>query len=129
MYIRPNEGIGEVDDSWKPFFKEEVVNPYANTIEDLIQIGDLIIYWQQSDQKEHCLLIVYDWEIQSAKFLPITRLLIPNGNDYKCVAIGNIKTEKINGREWLIDKGRLELPTKQNIKELYEQLLEEEEQR
>lgn len=81
----------------------------ADTIEDLIQIGDIVFYWQQSDDKEHCSLMVYDSEIHAMKFNAITKLLIPNGDDYKCVAKGYPSFSVIRDRRYLVNKGELEL--------------------
>ena len=81
----------------------------ADTIEELIQLNDIVFYWQQNDNKEHCTLMVYPDEIKSMRFNVITKLLIPIGDDYKCVAKAEPIFESINGRRYLIQKGKLEL--------------------
>lgn len=81
----------------------------ADAIEDLIQVGDIVFYWQQSDDKEHCSLIVYDSDIRMMKYNAITKLLIPVGEDYKCVAKGFPSFSLVRGRRYLNDKGKLEL--------------------
>ena len=81
----------------------------ADTIEELVQIGDIVFYWQQSDDKEHCSLMVYDTDIRTMKYNAITKLLIPVGEDYKCVAKGFPSFNVIKGRRYLVSKGELEL--------------------
>ena len=81
----------------------------AENIEELIQIGDIVFYWVPSYQKEHCVMITSDIEIQSLKYNAITKLLIPVGEDYKCVAKGFPSFNLIGGRKYLVNKGELEL--------------------
>lgn len=81
----------------------------ADTIEELVQIGDIVVYWTPSDDKEHCVLINYDTELYSMKYNAITKLLIPVGEDYKCVAKGYPAFNLIKGRRYLVSKGELEL--------------------
>ena len=76
----------------------------ADTIEELIQIGDIVFYWAPSDDKEHCLVLNYDTELHSIKYNAITRLLIPVGEDYKCVAKGFPSFNLIKGRRYLVNK-------------------------
>lgn len=88
--------------------KDNEIVAQADTIEDLIQIGDIVFYWQQSDDKEHCSLMVYDSDITTMKFNAITKLLIPVGDDYKCVAKGYPTFSVIRDRRYLVNKGELE---------------------
>ena len=81
----------------------------ADTIEELIQIGDIVFYWSSSDDKEHCIVINYDTELYSIKYNAITKLLIPVGEDYKCVAKGYPSFNLIKNRRYLVNKGELEL--------------------
>lgn len=81
----------------------------ADTIEDLIQIGDIVFYWSSSDDKEHCSLMTYDADIVIIRNEPITKLLIPVGEDYKCVAKGYPSFNLIKNRRYLVNKGELEL--------------------
>ena len=81
----------------------------VTSIEDLIQIGDIVFYWQQSDDRDHCTLMVYDSDIRTMRFNAITKLLIPIGDDYKCVAKAEPSFELIKGRRYLVQKGELEL--------------------
>ncbi len=92
-------------------FMTNLDTPYkfADTIEELIQIGDIVFYWQQSDDKEHCSLMVYDSDIHTMKYNAITKLLIPVGEDYRCVAKGFPSFNVIKGRRYLVSKGELEL--------------------
>ena len=96
---------GRSMDNW---YLKDIVKQ-ADTIEDLIQIGDIVFYWQQSDDKEHCSLMVYDSDITTMKFNAITKLLIPVGDDYKCVAKGYPTFSVIRDRRYLVNKGELEL--------------------
>jgi hypothetical protein len=88
--------------------KSIVINQ-TDTIEELIQIGDIVFYWVSSYEKEHCVMITSDIEIQSLKYNAITKLLIPVGEDYKCVAKGFPSFNLIRGRKYLVNKGKLEI--------------------
>ena len=90
-------------------FKPKDILKQADTIEDLIQIGDIVFYWQQSDDKEHCSLMVYDSDIRGMKYNAITKLLIPAGEDYKCASKGYPSFNLIKDRRYLVNKGELEL--------------------
>lgn len=81
----------------------------ADTIEELIQIGDIVFFWLSSDDKEHCAVMLYDTELNSIKYIAITKLLIPVGEDYKCVAKGFPSFNLIKGRRYLVSNGELEL--------------------
>ena len=101
--------VYEVKDIKDRYLHKEEILKQADTIEDLIQIGDIVFYWQQSDDKEHCCLMVYDSDITTLKYNAITKLLIPHGEDYKCVAKGCPSFNLIKGRRYLVNKGELEL--------------------
>ena len=121
-YIRTKDGIYKVleehklpvgDDifyvtDYKSCYSYEVLKQ-ADTIEDLIQIGDIVFYWAPGDDKEHCVLINYDIELDSIKYDAITKLLIPVGEDYKCVAKGYPSFNLIKNKRYLANKGELEL--------------------
>lgn len=81
----------------------------ANTIEELIQIGDIVFYWQQSDNTERCEIIVREDDIRRISFFTITKLLVPNGDGYKLSAKANSIFEKINGQTFLVERKKLEL--------------------
>jgi len=112
-YIRTKETIClAIDDSEVDYFKYQLgagnIN-VADTIEGLIQIGDIVFYWTPSDDKEHCVILNYDTELHSIKYNAITKLLIPVGEDYKCIAKGFPSFNVIKGRRYLVSKGELEL--------------------
>ena len=107
-FVIENTDVYLVSGKHRSLYVQGIVKQAYN-IEDLIQIGDIVFYWQQSDDKEHCSLIVYDTDISTIKYNAITKLLIPVGDDYKCVAKGYPTFEVIRNRRYLIDKGRLEL--------------------
>ena len=117
-YIRTKDGIYETttvslykndDLLYIDGCELERVITQADTIEELIQIGDIVFYWVQSYEKEHCVMITSDIEIQSLKYNAITKLLISVGDDYKCVAKGFPSFNLIRGRKYLVSKGELEL--------------------
>lgn len=117
-YIRTKAGIYETitvslykndDLLYIDGFELERVIEQADTIEELIQIGDIVVYWLSSDDKEHCSMIVHDIDLQSIKHSAITKLLIPIGEDYKCVAKGFPSFNLIKGRRYLVNKGELKL--------------------
>ena len=81
----------------------------ADTIEELVQIGDIVFYWSSSDDKEHCVVISYEADLNLIKYNVITKLLIPVGEDYKCVAKGYPSFNLIKDRRYLVSKGELEL--------------------
>ena len=122
-YIRTKDGIFEFAkrfdlEHYKKvgFSDEDIVrkfirngNKIADTIEELIQIGDIVFYWSSSDDKEHCVLLNYDTELHSIEYNAITKLLIPVGEDYKCVAKGFPSFNVIKGRRYLVSTGELEL--------------------
>lgn len=88
--------------------KENILNQ-ADTIEELIQLGDVVFYWSPSDDKEHCVVMTCDTELHSIKYNAITKLLIPVGEDYRFVAKGVPSFNLIKGRRYLVNKGELEL--------------------
>lgn len=92
----------------KQYVQERIVKE-ADTLEEFIQIGDIVFYWSPSDDKEHCVVINYDTEIDSIKYNVITKLLIPVGEDYKCVAKGNPSFNLIGNKRYLANKGELKL--------------------
>lgn len=100
-------GYGSCDKELNPI--GETIVKEADTIEELIQIGDIVFYWQQSDDKEHCVLMVYDSDIHTMQYNAITKLLIPVEEDYKCVAKGYPSFNLIMNRRYLVNKGVLEL--------------------
>ena len=110
-YIRTKDGIFDCNNVSIPprTSKHLEIEKQANTIEDLIQIGDIVFYWQQYDDKEHCCLITCDFELNAMKYGVITKLFIPVGNDYKCVAKAEPSYHLIKGRRYLVNKGELEL--------------------
>lgn len=81
----------------------------ADTLEELIQLDDIVFYWQPSDDKEHCTLMSYPREIEAAQSMVIIKLLIPLGENYKCVAKAEPSFAIFGGRRSLIQKGELEL--------------------
>lgn len=81
----------------------------ADTVEELIQIGDIVFCWSSSDDKEHCYLITCDTELTIIRNEPITKLLIPVGEDYKCIAKGYSSFNLIKNKRYLVNKGKLEL--------------------
>lgn len=91
------------------FVHKDMILKQADTIEELIQIGDIVFYWAPSDDKEHCVVINYDIELDSIKYNVITKLLIPVGEDYKCVAKGYPSFNLINNKRYLANKGELKL--------------------
>lgn len=125
-YVRTKDGIYEVEKKERAYFEgqpwlyyckgksslveeKEVLNQ-ADTIEDLMQVGDIVFYWYSNDDTEHCENIIRDWDIHRFKYTTLTRLLIPvNENDYKCVAKAESSFELISGRRYLVQKGVLEL--------------------
>ena len=90
-------------------YKEEDVVKSADTIEDLIQIGDIVFYWSSSDDKEHCVVISNDSELHLIKYNVITKLVIPVEEDYKCVAKSFPSFNLIKGKRYLVNKGELAL--------------------
>ena len=109
-YIRTKDGIelNILDGVMAPQCVKEVI-AQADTIEELIQIGDIVFYWAPSDDKEHCVVINYETELNSIKYNAITKLLIPVGEDYKCVAKGYPSFNLIKNKRYLVNKGELEL--------------------
>ena len=104
-YIRTRDGNIELN-------KEEierVIIAQADTIEELIQIGDIVFYWSSNDDKEHAHLIRCNMEIIIFRREVITKLLIPVGEDYKCVAKGYPSFNLIRNKRYLVNKGELEL--------------------
>lgn len=120
-YIRTEDGIYEIhfDKKSGNYFYNTSMHSYelyrgnkyniADTIEELIQIGDIVFYWAPSDDKEHCIVINYDTELHSIKYNAITKLLIPVEEDYKCVAKGYPSFNVIKNKRYLVNKGELEL--------------------
>ena len=120
-YIRTNKGFYRVEKEdfnyvGKQYKKatwneSELVVAQANNINELIQKGDIVFYWNQSDDTERCFCIVYDSDKDNCGLvgLPITKLLIPVGENYKCVAKGHPSFELIRERKYLVNKGELEL--------------------
>lgn len=110
-YIRTNTEIQELYvDEFTEYGKEYYKNSkIADTIEDLIQTGDIVFYWSPNDDKEHCVVVLYYTDICSIKYNAITKLLIPVGEDYKCVAKGYPSFNLIKNKRYLVDKGELEL--------------------
>lgn len=103
-------GFAETLEMIDNILKNEYYYKIADTVEDLIQIGDIVFYWQQSDDKEHCSLMVYDTDIHVMKYNAITKLLIPVREDYLVDVYGAIWTDK--GLIYIAkmnDKGELEL--------------------
>lgn len=90
------------------FDKKDIINQ-ADTIEELIQIGDIVFYWSPSDDKEHCVLITCDTEICAIRGSVITKLLLPMKEDYKCVAKSYSSFNLIRDRKYLVSKGELKL--------------------
>ena len=111
-YIRTNKGFYRVEKEdfnyvGKQYKKatwneSELVVAQANNINELIQKGD---------NTERCFCIVYDSDKDNCGLvgLPITKLLIPVGENYKCVAKGHPSFELIRERKYLVNKGELEL--------------------
>lgn len=81
----------------------------ADTIEELIQLNDIVFYWQPSDDKVHSTLMSYSREIDGMQYNAIFKLLVPVGDDYKCVAKAEPKFAVFGGRMSLVQKGVLEL--------------------
>lgn len=110
-YIRTTKGIWEIEKLTKQDYEwlQKGENKQADSIEELIQLGDIVFYWSSSDDKEHCVVMLYDTEFNSIKYIAITKLLIPVGEDYKCVAKGFPSFNLIKGRRYLVNKGDLEL--------------------
>ena len=121
-YVRTKYGIrditGFVDKGsyWQnpncglDYIGKEHILKQADTIEDLMQVGDIVFYWYSNDDTEHCENIIRDWDIHRFKYTTLTRLLIPvNENDYKCVAKAESSFELISGRRYLVQKGVLKL--------------------
>lgn len=84
-------------------------NKVADTIEELIQVGDIVFYWVQSDDTERCEVIVREDDIRRVRFNTLTKLLIPVGENYICVAKQNNVFVTISNRRYLQMKGELEL--------------------
>lgn len=113
-YIRTKDGIIDIAKHFETMTNktQNTFTPIktADTIEELIQPNDIVFYWQQSDDKEHCALMIYNEEIEIMKHsVTITKILIPVRDDYKCVAKAEPSFELIKGRRYLIQKGELEL--------------------
>lgn len=116
-YIRTKDGIYEInwfdadnfgDEKGDIHSNCEIINE-ADTIEELIQIGDIVFYWSPSDDKEHCVLITCSTEIYAIRGSVITKLLLPMKEDYKCVAKSYSSFNLIRDRRYLVSKGELEL--------------------
>ena len=122
-YIRTKDGIYEVvlisplgfvridkkDGSYPDVFEKDIIKQ-ADTIEDLMQVGDIVFYWYSNDDTEHCENIIREWDIHRFKYTTLTKLLIPvNEDDYKCVAKADPSFELISGRRYLVSKGELKL--------------------
>ena len=122
-YIRTKDGIYEVvlisplgfvridkkDGSYPDVFDRDIIKQ-ADTIEDLMQVGDIVFYWYSNDDTEHCENIIREWDIHRFKYTTLTKLLIPvNEDDYKCVAKADPSFELISGRRYLVSKGELKL--------------------
>lgn len=78
----------------------------ADTIEELIQVGDIVFYYDFHSQKEQCM---YIQDLIFARELNITKLLIPVEDDYKCVAKAEHRYLEIDSMKQIVEKGELEL--------------------
>lgn len=81
----------------------------ADNVEELIQIGDIVFYWQQSDDSERCEVLVTEDDVMRIKYATITKLLIPIDDNYICVAKACPEFTIINNRRYLVKKGELEI--------------------
>lgn len=84
-------------------YKEDIIKE-ADTIEDLIKVGDIVFYWRQSDDQEACNLMIYDADIEAIKGMPITKLLLPCNYGFKCVAVANHEFIKMSNNHHLVKK-------------------------
>ena len=113
-FIYPNENgkgaIYTVTKSFqRPYIEEYKHMKQADTIEELIQVGDIVFYWVQSDDTERCEVIVGEDDIRRVKFNTLTKLLVPIEENYKCVAKAKPVFAYVNHRRYLQAKGELEL--------------------
>ena len=81
----------------------------ADTVEELIQVGDIVFYWMQSDDTERCEVIVREDDVRRIRFNTITKLLIPVGENYMCVAKAYPVFVTFENRRYLQMKGELKL--------------------
>ena len=85
-----------------------VIDKQADTIEELIQVGDIVFYYDFHSQTEQCLYI-RDCDLMFAKEMNTTRLLIPVGKDYKQVAKATHEYHQFDCIKQVTKKGKLEL--------------------
>ena len=85
-------------------FTESEIVKQADTIEDLIFPGDIIFYYDFHSQSEQCMYVTNPIFLD----LPITKLLIPTGDDYRCVAKADHEYKVLDHMKHVIKKGKLE---------------------
>ena len=85
-------------------FTESEIVKQADTIEDLIFPGDIIFYYDFHSQSEQCMYVTNPLFLD----LPVTKLLIPIGDDYKCVAKAEHEYKVLDHMKHVIKKGKLE---------------------
>ena len=85
-------------------FTESEIVKQADTIEDLILPGDIIFYYDFHSQSEQCMHVTNPIFLD----LPITKLLIPAGDDYRCVAKADHEYKVLDHMKHVIKKGKLE---------------------
>lgn len=88
--------------------KDNEIIAKADTIEELVQSGDIVFYYDFHSQQEQC-LYVKDFDVMFVKDMNITRLLIPVDNDYRQVAKAEHLYQQFNGMKQVIEKGEMEL--------------------
>lgn len=85
---------------------EQIITKQADTIEELIQPGDIIFYFDFHSQKEQCMYLNYILGIEDVN---ITKLLIPVEDDYECVAKAHHEITELSGMKYVTTKGLLEV--------------------
>ncbi len=85
---------------------EQIIIKQADTIEELIQPGDIIFYFDFHSQKEQCMYLNYILGIEDVN---IIKLLVPVEDDYKCVAKAYHEITELSGMKHVTKKGSLQV--------------------
>lgn len=88
----------------KPLEISEETYYGRDSIEEVIRPGDIIFYYDFHSQSEQCMYVTNPIFLD----LPVTKLLIPVGDDYICVAKAEHKYKVLDHMKHVIKKGKLE---------------------
>ena len=100
-YIRVNDGIEKLDDDWSMFCEKYACNKQADTIEELIQEGDLVKYEDRTTSYPYQTTFVeitkFFKPYHNAIYRVIELYIKQSNGDYKLVAKdkGNYKLELV----------------------------------